>query len=802
MPPASRVLMDKRSFGRAAVAAACTALAAWLAAGPALAEPPAPRPKPSAEALAAASSKSSVATSAKEVHGNVSDYRESLTAARRGDWSKSRAFAKKSGDPVAVSLASWLYLTDPGTQPDFGELNDFLEAHPDWPMRKLLFGKAEQVMPPNMSNARVLTWYGTREPYTGEGMVRLGAAVIDRGDRAAGEALIRRGWIEGEFVPEREKEIARQYASILTGAPTAARVERLLWQRRNADAARIAGQADPDTQTIVRARLAIVANPTQANVIVSQLPKGLRNEPGLVYERSQAIRRSGDVKGAVPVALSAPSTPISDAAIRRWWLERNALIRDSLQLGLYDEAYRLASAHGLSDGPEFAEAEFLAGWIALRFISRPDEAFAHFKRLFDNVSYPISKARGAYWMARAAEAGGKLDDAARYFSLAANFPTTFYGQLAAVRIHQDRALLALPPEPQASNSRYSVFRTSEVAQAARIAAAANRDDLVRQFLLHLTDLANTQQEYIFAARYALDLGYPDVSVRIAKKASQDDILLPTYAYPVVGVAGVKSDAVEPALMLGLSRQESEFNVNAVSPSGARGLMQLMPATAKLVAKQLKVPFDQSKLTSDPNYNTRLGTAYLGGLINSFGGSYMMAVAGYNAGPNRVKQWMATYGDPRDPKIDTIDWIETIPFSETRNYVQRVLENTQVYRVRLAKTAVPVRLDDDLARPLPAPTPSVHLPAYADTPAGVKAVPVPVPSPRQEADNDVPDAPAPAAIPDEPADNSSSTGGGPRGGPRAALSGGQPETNAVETSCKRLMLGPDGALHCVTGGPNS
>lgn len=774
-----------------ACATSALAVTLMLGAGTARAEPPIPRAKPPVEARGSAAA-ATQGKSGKIVKGDSAAYREMLTAARRGDWSKARAFAKKSGDPVARALADWLYLTDGGTQPAFGEVNSFLESHSDWPMRSYLFGKAEQAMPATMSNGDVLAWYGTREPVTGEGMIRLGDAVVTRGDRQAGEALIRRGWIEGEFVPGREQEIARKYASILSGAPTAQRVQRLLWERRNSEAARIAGGADPTTQTLTRARIAIVSDPSRANVIVAGLPKALRTEPGLVFEQSQAIRRSGDVKGAVPIALNASSMPLASSATRRWWTERNALIRDSLQLGLYDEAYRLADQHGLTDGPEFAEAEFLAGWIALRFLSEPDDALTHFAKLYSGVSYPISKARGAYWMARAAEADGHFDEAARYFAIAATFPTTFYGQIAAVRIHQDKALLALPDEPKASDSRYSVFRASEVAQVARIAAAANRDDLVRQFLLHLTDLSDTAQEYIFAARYALDLGYPEVSVRIAKKASQDDIVLPTYSYPVVGVAGVKSNVVEPALMLGLSRQESEFNIGAVSPSGARGLMQLMPATAKLVARQLKVPFDQSKLTSDPNYNARLGTAYLGGLIQSFGGSYTMAVAGYNAGPGRVKQWMADYGDPRDPKIDSIDWIETIPFSETRNYVQRVLENTQVYRVRLANAAVPVRIDDDLARPLPAATPSVKLPAYADTPAGVKAVPMPLPSPRTEPAPVLPATPQP--------DGSSGSDSGPRGGPRASLSGGQPETSALETSCKRLALGADGALHCLTSEP--
>jgi len=802
MPPkmrASTTLPPAKSWNWVGATAL---VAIMLGCGTARAEPPAPRMKPAVSTASAKSGSASATKASKEVKGDTSVYRQCLAAAKRGDWSSARSFARKSGDPVARTLADWLYLTDGGTLPSFSELNAFLGDHPDWPMRNLLFGKAEQAMPVSVNNQDVLAWYGTREPVTGEGMMRLGAAVIARGDRAAGEALIRRGWIEGEFVPDREREISAKYASILSGAPTAERAQRLLWERRTSDASRLVGRTDAATQTLLRARLAIVADPSKANVIVAGLPKGMRNELGLVFEQSQAIRRSGDVKGAVPVALNASTAPISAAATKRWWIERNALIRDSLQLGLYDEAYRLASAHGLTEGSEFAEAEFLAGWIALRFISRPGEAFDHFEKLFNGVSYPISKARGAYWMARAAETNGKLNDAAQFFSIAAGFPTTFYGQLAAIRIHQDRALLALPAEPKASDSRYSVFRASEVAQAARIAAAGGRDDLVRQFLLRLTDIADTAQDYIFAARYALDLGYPDVSVRIAKKASQEDIVLPTYSYPLVGVAGVKSDAVEPALMLGLSRQESEFNVAAVSPSGARGLMQLMPATAKLVARQIKVPFDQGRLTSDPDYNTRLGTAYLGGLISSFGGSYTMAVAGYNAGPGRVKQWITTYGDPRDPKIDTIDWIETIPFSETRNYVQRVLENTQVYRVRLAKEAVPVQLDNDLARPLPAQTSGARLPSYADTPAGVRAVPTPSPSPRGEADALNAPAPVPDPLEDASPDAGRSSGSGRRGGPRAGLSGGQPETSALDTACKRLALGTDGKVHCLSSGPNS
>jgi soluble lytic murein transglycosylase len=484
-----------------------------------------------------------------------------------------------------------------------------------------------------------------------------------------------------------------EHGALLQGAPTDARISRLLWLRRTGDATKLLDGADSDTREIAKARLALIARPQRINEVMADVRSGLRSDSGLLFEQARASRLNGDIREAVPFALKAQGPAGSSAS--KWWAERQVLAREALQRGLYQEAYDVTAAHGLTSGPDYADAEWLAGWIALRFLDKPGRAAEHFTALFKAVSFPVSKARGAYWTGRAYEAAHHPADAATFYDTAASYETTYYGQLAQARLRQARATLALPPAGGRIADEPS-FTKSELARATRLATATGSESVIRPFFMALGEAASTADEYRFAGNLANELGYPGLAVRIGKKALQDNIVLTDIAYPVLSVPKA-SDAPEAALVLGLTRQESEFDERAESPAGARGLMQLMPATAKHVAKQEHLRYDPAKL-EDAGYNMRLGMAYLAGLIDRFNGSYPLAIASYNAGPTNTRRWMEDYGDPRDPNVDPVDWVEKIPFSETRNYVQRVLENTQVYRSRLAKGPVPVRIHEDLARP--------------------------------------------------------------------------------------------------------
>jgi peptidoglycan lytic transglycosylase len=616
--------------------------------------------------------------------------RDLVTAAKRDEWSKANALARKVKDPLAPVFAEWLFLTDDSTTPSFDELSQFLAGHPAWPYRGALLTKAEQAIPLDMRAREIVDWFGDREPRTGDGALRLGEAKIALGARAEGEAIIKRGWSEMDFTPDAERRAVAEHGAILQGAPTAQRIARLLWQRRTSEASRILDGADSDTRQLAKARMTLIQKPQQMSSVVAGLPGALRNDTGILYEQARASRLNGDIRNALPFAMKAGASAAS-----RWWPERHALAREALQLGLYQEAYRVTADHGLSAGADFADAEWLAGWIALRFLDKPAVAAEHFMTLFKNVSYAVSRSRGAYWAARAYEAAGKLADAATYYETAAAYETTYYGQLAAARLEQSRATVALPA-PARMPEKHD-FASSELVHAARLASAVGSDAIARPFFLALAAMAEAPADYAYIGKLALDHGFDGIAVRIGKKAIQENIVLTDIAYPLVSLPQAGGGGPEPALVLGITRQESEFDETAESPSGARGLMQLMPATAKIVAKQAHLAYSAAKL-DDGSYNMRLGIAYLGDLIDRFGGSYALAVAAYNAGPTNARRWIEDFGDPRDPNVDPIDWVEKIPFAETRNYVQRVLENTQVYRSRLAKRPAPIKIAEDLARP--------------------------------------------------------------------------------------------------------
>lgn len=380
----------------------------------------------------------------------------------------------------------------------------------------------------------------------------------------------------------------------------------------------------------------------------------------------------------------------------QWWVERNVLARRALRNGAVASAYRIAATHGFTEGAPLADAEFLAGWIALRFLKDPARAAGHFARLEAAVGMPISLARAAYWRGRATEAGGDAAAAKAQYQRAARHLTTYYGQLAAERIGLSTAPdWVVMPAVVPTAAEAQAFNTSEPAVAAELLAAIGEGRMARQFVARLVTDAKTPAGHALAAGLAQRLGQPQLAVVAGKRAGYAGTHLPAYAFPLQLVPA--EGEPEAALINAIIRQESMFDATAVSQAGARGLMQLMPATARQVARQLSESHTDQRLIADPGYNVALGSRYLADQIRGFNGSYILAVAAYNAGPGRSRQWVQDYGDPRDGGIDAVDWVESIPFNETRNYVQRVIENLQVYRWRLAGAGAPVAISADLRR---------------------------------------------------------------------------------------------------------
>jgi soluble lytic murein transglycosylase len=373
--------------------------------------------------------------------------------------------------------------------------------------------------------------------------------------------------------------------------------------------------------------------------------------------------------------------------------------RELVQAGDYRRAYGLVSDSGLSTGFEFSEAEFLAGWIALRHLKAPTVALAHFKKLEAGVSRPISLARARYWKARCYEASGDPASAVEQYKLAAQAPESFYGQIALARIDASPILHVNDAAVDASAVRDD-FEKEELVRAMRVLADLGQVNILRIFALREQELHPDAAHAKILAQTMVDLGFREIAVRVAKNASYAGMPMLQFTHPVISLPPYSGagGAPDPAYILGLIRQETEFDPDAISRSGARGLMQLMPASAKTDAGRAGLAWRPNDLTADPNYNIQLGMAEFQGYVADWNGSLVLAIASYNAGRNNVKKWLATNGDPRLPAIDPIDWIESIPFGETRNYVQRVLENAQIYRNRLGGRDQPLRILPDLYAP--------------------------------------------------------------------------------------------------------
>ncbi len=617
-------------------------------------------------------------------------YRAAFELVRERKWTEARKLAATANDPLLEEVIIWLDFQEPGRGGTFSELIRFLERHPDWPQRAALRREAERQMPESLPPRVVIDWFKNEPPLTGAGAMKLAKALIMTGRNAEAAELARRAWTELPFSPPEERAFAKAFGAHLHQAEHIQRLDRLLWLGDNAAARRMFTRVDAGTRTLAEARLALQAMRGGVDAAVNKVPAVLKEDPGLIYDRARWRRRKEQYLGAAQLLDRSPlSTPFAD----RVWAERDDAARRALDRGDPLLAYRLAKNHGVASGTAFADGEFLAGWIALRSLRQPKTALRHFELLYAGVSSPISAARGAYWAGRAAEVMNDQAKAQAWYGLAVRHTSTYYGQLAARRLDWSEGPDFLNP-PAVTPEERVAFETREFVRLVRALEQAGAREWTRPFFLQLIGNGASAEDHLLAAELAAALGRRDLSLAAAKSgrgaADLVDHLFPLRPLP----AGL---GVEEALLLSVMRQESAFDPAAISSAGARGLMQLLPATAKTVAKQNGLAFKRELLVDDPDYNIRLGSAYLGSLLSDYGGSYVLALAAYNAGPSRLRQWVAEHGDPRDPKVDVVDWVERISFSETRNYVQRIMETLAVYRHRLGPGRLALTLDQDLKR---------------------------------------------------------------------------------------------------------
>lgn len=619
-------------------------------------------------------------------------YLKAFALVDKDKWSDARALAAKASNPLPEKVIQWLDLIRPGPGRDFQEMTSFLRDNPDWPLRETLFSQAERAMPDDYPADNVIGWFRGREPNTVDGAIKLANALAAKKQTTQLSHLVRDTWIDMDFSADQEATFLQLFGSLLQSTDHEARLDRLLWDGDNPEqSGRMLARVDAPHRILAQARLALENQASNAMALLSQVSPVLRKDPGLIYDQARYLRLTGDVDKA-----AALLDPVPQHVLRpeKMWAELKRAARLSLDKGEISVAYRLAANHGASSGDAFVEGEWLAGWISLRFLQDPTTAMRHFTALYKGSKSAVTQATAAYWAGRAAEQAGDKPRAQDWYRLSTKAATTFYSLLAASKLNQkERWELRDTPAPQASDK--AAFDRQELVKVVRLLSLLDESDRTRPFILKLRDMATKPGDYSLTAQLAMDVDRDDLAVFVARQARQAGTEMIQYLYPMPIVP--KNRTPEPALVLGVIRQESAFLESAASPAGALGLMQLMPATAKQMAKEVGVKYNEKALTKDGQYNIQLGSAYLGKLIDRFDGSYVLAAAGYNAGPSRMGDWIDTYGDPRLSHTDAIDWVESIPFDETRNYVQRVMENLEIYRARLNKGVLPLTLEADLRR---------------------------------------------------------------------------------------------------------
>lgn len=618
-----------------------------------------------------------------------------LSAAKRGDVSGARAAMASLNDPVARKIALWALVDSNAEALSFYELDSARRDLADWPRGARRDAATERALSTSgLDPARIIAWFGGAEPATAEGAMTLASAYQALGRQQQAVDLIRRTFRDKVFEADVQRAMITRFGSMLTPDDYVRRADILLYGQQGPAARDIVAMLSDTQAAAARVRMAYRQSAANANDLYNGLTPDLQSSPGVVFERAAYLRRKGMDTLALPMVVNFPVPPTEEASTAIW-KERKQLVVAALKAGDSAGAYAAAANVQALAPADIAESEFYAGWIALTRLRDPDAAAAHFAQIAAVGSSPITKGRALYWQGRAAEAQGDLIAAQAFYSEGARYITTFYGQLAAEKAGLKE--LRLEPDPVITAADRARFYGREQVRAARILADIGARDLFRSLVLYIDDMLPTAQESALLVDLARGYGDQDLAMRAVRTAAQRGFILTERGYPLLDHHFTPGPgAAETAFVYSISRQESNFDPEARSGVGARGMMQLMPATASLVARKLGEAHSLDRL-SDASYNMRLGSVYLGQMVNSFSGSYIMAAAAYNAGPGRPAQWAGLCGDPRGAGTDPLDFIECIPFSETRNYVMRTLETTMVYRARLNGGVAPLTLSSDLKR---------------------------------------------------------------------------------------------------------
>jgi len=604
-----------------------------------------------------------------------------VNALEKRQWSA--ALQHVGNDSPMRTVVQWYYLRDEDVATNYPQLTGFIEKHPNWPGLNLLRIKAEKILYKARSG-KEREWLVKYPPISGYGKLALA-----RYDEANRETLVKEAWKQGDFEQVDESVIMREFGSLLTQEDHRARIERLLSEEKASVANNYLEYVSDDYRKLYTARIALIREDGDEESKISRVPNDLVNDPGLLVNRILWRNKKGLSGGVLELLREMDADNPYAGEV---WKIRAGLVRDSIEAGDYNGALSmLTNAGNKLEGSDLADAWWLVGWLQFDFLNNPEEAYKAFYQMYKAVSFPVSKSRAAFWAARAAEKNGNSDIANSWYGVAAQYPSTFYGQLGLDKVQPGKPLAITQPEPNPELVKQ--YKQSELVQVVRMLINSGQTNLADPFVAYLNEQADSPEKMAALAEAFGEMNIHFASVRVAKAAVKTNLILTRRGWPITKIDD--SFGLEDAFPLAISRQESEFNVRAESPAGARGLMQLMPTTAKKLAADMNLNYSQNRLF-DPSYNTTLGSAYLQEMLSKFDGSYILTIASYNAGPGRVNQWVRRFGRPGENLEQTLRWIEMIPYAETRNYVQRVLENVQMYRMLLQPNE-PLAIRKDLLR---------------------------------------------------------------------------------------------------------
>jgi soluble lytic murein transglycosylase len=603
------------------------------------------------------------------------------------------AAAAAIGDPLAQKLVEWVLLRHPDADISLARYAAFIRANPDWPGIAVLRRRIEEKLWQGRHDVRTIRGFVAGEPVSVAGRLALAQAEMKEGNRANADSRVRAVWRSAQLSADIESAVLTAFPGVLTRADHVARMDRRIGARDFGAAMRAAKHVGDDHVAIVKACSSAEAKPAKAAAALNDVPGGARSDLGYALCRVHRYLRNDlpganvgghvvtpkeDLMAAARLVLAASPEDLQRQDTDEWWRERRVLARKLLDAGDAQTAYRVAHEAAVPANPYYrADFHFMPGWIALRFLNDPSTALSHFSRVDEGTSDPIVLARAAYWRGRALEAAGQHKGMRAQYELAARFPTAYYGQLARARLGLGEIAALRPPPGPAPDV------AAELVHAANILYKIGEKSLVRSFVTDLAEESNSAAT--IAALGQLTAQHDDAQSMflMGKAALARGLALDQYAFPAIGVPSVNpvGGKVERCIVYSIVRTESAFDQRDKSAAKAVGLMQVTPEAGRDTAKRFGLTYDWNRLVSDPVYNTQMGTAEIAALLKDYRGSYILTFAGYNAGRGRVSQWLTQHGDPRDPKVDAVDWVERIPFSETRNYVQRVMENLQVYRAR-------------------------------------------------------------------------------------------------------------------------